>query len=81
MIRRLTRWHATLIAVFTCLTLVLTNCATQTTTTTSPSPTASSSAASTAALVFGLGGQPANLEPGDITDNNPIYLHYRKFWV
>lgn len=77
MIRRLTRWHATLIAVFTCLALVLTNCATQTTTSSTSTSPATSPSANTAALVFGLGGQPANLEPGNITDNNSIYLHYQ----
>ncbi len=73
LIRRLKQWRPLLITLVAALTVVLANCAG------SPDSASSGSDASPsgapAALVFGLGGQPANLEPGNVSDNNSIYVH------
>ncbi len=58
------------------LAIILTNCNNPSNQTTSSSPTSASSpaAAPAGALVYGAGGQPVNLEPGNITDGNSITL-------
>ncbi|EKQ71105.1 ABC-type dipeptide transport system, periplasmic component [Leptolyngbyaceae cyanobacterium JSC-12] len=69
----LRRSHLFFVSFFAVVAIALTNCATNQTQT----PTAGSTASSPApagALVFGLGGQPVNLEPGNITDGNSIYV-------
>lgn len=71
--RQLKRWQPWLLTLVAALTVVLTNCGGQPTTTTTEG--ASPAASEQTALVFGLGGQPANMEPGNITDNNSIYVH------
>ncbi|GAB4382349.1 MAG: ABC transporter substrate-binding protein [Elainellaceae cyanobacterium] len=73
MIGRLRRWQVALCALAAVMTVTLSNCAQQTSTT----PTAeggSAPAADTSTLVFGTGGDPANLESGNITDGNSIYV-------
>lgn len=61
-----------LLSIVCAVAIALTNCATNQP---RPLPTeATSSPASTGALVFGSGGQPVNLEPGNITDGNSIYV-------
>jgi peptide/nickel transport system substrate-binding protein len=77
MIRRLKWWQAALLTLVAALTVTLANCAQQTSTPSSSEGASPSPAASTAAptvLVFGSGGQPANLEPGNIEDGNSIYV-------
>ncbi len=55
------------------LTIALANCGSpETTTSESPSPAADES---TGVLVYGSGGPPVNLEPGNITDGNSIIVH------
>ncbi|MEP0921740.1 ABC transporter substrate-binding protein [Leptolyngbya sp. ST-U4] len=77
MIQRFKRWQAALIVLTAALTVTLSNCATQQPTATSGagSPAAQTSEAST--LVFGSGGDPANLEPGNIEDGNSIYVQHQ----
>ncbi|MGG6294200.1 ABC transporter substrate-binding protein [Leptolyngbya sp. AN02str] len=74
MLSRIKHWQAALLGVFTAVAITLTNCTpSQPTDTASPgaSPTATTGAAT---LVFGSGGDPANLESGNITDGNSIYV-------
>jgi peptide/nickel transport system substrate-binding protein len=69
-IKRMAKWQLLLLIFAATLTVSLTNCgAPSTQTGNSPSPTAAQTA-----LVFGLGGQPATLEPGNFTDNNTGYV-------
>lgn len=75
MIRRWKQWQVALFALAAVLTVSLSNCAPQSST--SPNSSASPSGGSTtdvATLIFGTGGDPANLEPGNITDGNSIYV-------
>ncbi|MBD2021696.1 ABC transporter substrate-binding protein, partial [Leptolyngbya sp. FACHB-36] len=69
MLRKLGRYG--LLAIALMLAISLTNC-----TGSNPvqSPTGQSNSASVpqGALVYGAGGQPVNLEPGNITDGNSI---------
>jgi peptide/nickel transport system substrate-binding protein len=81
MIQGLKRWQVVLFGFAAALTVTLANCAPQPnapTTGASTSPAASSSAASAVAdastLVFGATGDPVILEPGNIEDNNSIYV-------
>lgn len=55
------------------LAIALTNCTARNQAPSSSSPQ-SSSPNSPAALVFGSGGQPVNLEPGNITDGNSLIV-------
>ncbi len=67
---RRSRWFTILIGFM--LAIALTNCAPN-----RQAPTTGSTpgtAAPTGALVFGSGGPPVNLEPGNITDGNSIYV-------
>lgn len=73
MIKRLKRWHVVLFALVAFLTVSLSNCATQTSTT-STNGGSSTASTDTSTIVFGSGGDPANLEPGNITDGNSIYV-------
>lgn len=73
MIRRLKRWQIALFSLAAVLTLSLSNCANQTSTP-AGDPSASAGGADTSTIVFGTGGDPANLEPGNITDGNSIYV-------
>ncbi|MBD2460675.1 ABC transporter substrate-binding protein [Oscillatoria sp. FACHB-1407] len=74
MLRQLKRWRTALLVLVAAMTVVLTNCGAPPATDNASSPTGSPAAAGDqTALVFGLGGQPANLEPGNIEDGNSIY--------
>lgn len=77
MIRRLFRrfkyWQVPLLAVFTAVSLSLANCGGPVTTDPASSPTEGASGTAST-LVFGLGGQPANLEPGNFSDTNTGYV-------
>ena len=76
MIQRLKRWQAVLFALTAALTVTLSNCAapqTPTTSTGANNPGAAP-AADASTLIFGSGGDPANLEPGNIEDGNSIYV-------
>jgi peptide/nickel transport system substrate-binding protein len=57
------------------LTIVLSNCSRPATQTSQP--VASPAAAPAGALVYGSGGQPANLDPGNITDGNSIVVQHQ----
>lgn len=70
--RHLKRWRPALLVVVAALTVALSNCGTPSTETSSPD--AASPATDQTALVFGSGGQPVNLEPGNITDGNSVYV-------
>ncbi|MBF2001723.1 MAG: ABC transporter substrate-binding protein [Synechococcales cyanobacterium M58_A2018_015] len=72
MIRRMKRWQAALMILTAALTVTLSNCAQQPTTTSEAGSPAAQTDVST--LVFGSGGDPANLEPGNIEDGNSIYV-------
>ncbi|MBE9177006.1 ABC transporter substrate-binding protein [Oculatella sp. LEGE 06141] len=72
--QRWRRWRPVLLGMAFALTVVLSNCGRSPNATNSPQANSPASGEQTA-LVFGLGGEPANLEPGNITDNNSIYVH------
>lgn len=58
------------------LSVVLANCdgTPETTTTDTSTPAEETTAEGSGALVFGSGGQPVNLRPGDVTDGNSLYV-------
>ncbi|MBD1914043.1 MULTISPECIES: ABC transporter substrate-binding protein [unclassified Leptolyngbya] len=56
------------------LAIALVNCTGQSETSTGTSPAATGSASGTSALVFASSGPPVNLEPGNITDGNSLYV-------
>jgi peptide/nickel transport system substrate-binding protein len=66
------KWWGWWLAIAFLAAIVLTNC----TTGNQPSVTVSSGspASSASALVYGSGGQPVNLEPGNITDGNSVIV-------
>src|SRR4028119_1082409 len=70
------QWRPALLAVAFALAIVLSNCNNTATnqTSSSPSSPSSSPAAPAGALVYGSGGQPVNLEPGNIIDGNSIIV-------
>ncbi len=73
--RRWQQWRPALLAVAFALAIALSNCNASTnqasnSPTSATSPAASPSTAPPGALVFGGVGEPVNLEPGNITDNN-----------
>ncbi len=80
--RRWKQWRPALLAVAFALAIALSNCSSSPSTnqaSNSPSspaatPVATPTAAPPGALVFGAVGQPVNLEPGNITDNNSNYV-------
>ena len=80
MIHRFKGWQALLCAIAAVLTITLANCAQQSAPITSSSgapgasPSGAGSPAPTTALIFGAGGDPVVLEPGNIEDNNSIYV-------
>lgn len=73
--KRWRRWQPVLLSMVFALTIVLSNCGGSPDATNSPEASSPAASSEQQALVFGLGGQPANLEPGNITDNNSIYVH------
>ena len=72
--KRLRQWRPLLLMMVATLTIILSNCGETPDIFSSPGATTSPVAPTgeQTALVFGLGGQPGNLEPGNITDNNSI---------
>ena len=74
------QWRPALLAVAFALAIALSDCSSPSTnqasnSTSSPStPAATPAAAPAGALVFGSGGEPVNLESGNITEGNSIYL-------
>ncbi|MBD3887103.1 ABC transporter substrate-binding protein [Phormidium tenue FACHB-886] len=77
MIHRLKRWQVLLCAFAAVFTITLSNCAQQSAPVTSsdaPGASPSGSPASTSALVFGTGGDPVILEPGNFEDSNSGYV-------
>jgi len=70
--QQLQRSRVFLLSILVAVAILLVNCAPNRTQTTTNENTASP--APTGALVFGSGGQPVNLEPGNITDGNSIYV-------
>lgn len=73
--RRWKQWRPALLAVAFAVGIILSNCSNPSNqTSNSPTPADSSAAAPAGALVFGSGGQPVNLEPGNIIDTNSIYV-------
>ena len=74
------QWRPALLAVAFALAIALSNCSSPSTNQASNSPSSPSSPAATpaaappGALVFGSGGEPINLESGNITEGNSIYL-------
>lgn len=73
--RQWKQWQPALLAVACTLTIVLSNCnSSPSKQTTNNAPANSPAAAPPAALVYGAGGQPVNLEPGNITDGNSIMV-------
>lgn len=59
------------------LAIVVSNCTPSNQTSNNPTPANSPAAAPTGALVYGSGGQPVNLEPGNITDGNSILVMHQ----
>ena len=73
--RQWKQWKPALLAVACTLTIVLSNCnSSPSKQTTNNTPANSPAAAPPAALVYGAGGQPVNLEPGNISDGNSIMV-------
>jgi len=79
--RRWKQWRPALLAVAFALAILLSNCNSNSPSTnqasnspSSPTSPASPAAAPPGALVFGSVGEPVNLEPGNITDNNSNYV-------
>ncbi|WAL60433.1 ABC transporter substrate-binding protein [Thermocoleostomius sinensis] len=77
MLGRLKRWQVALCTLAAVLTVTISNCAQQPSTTTEGAPTTSSPTANASTLVFGSGGDPASLEPGNIEDGNSIYVQHQ----
>lgn len=67
------RWQYGLIASAIALAIALTNCAAPSSNQ-GTSPGANTTPAPAGALVYGSGGQPVNLEPGNITDGNSVIV-------
>ena len=73
--RRWQQWRPALLAVAFALAIVLSNCNSPSNqTSNSPAPATSPRAAPAGALVYGSGGQPVNLDPGNITDGNSVVV-------
>src|ERR671932_614819 len=66
-------WRLVLLGIVFGMAVILSNCGTPSNTVGNNSPTGPTPAAVPAgALVYGAGGQPVNLEPGNITDGNSL---------
>lgn len=70
------QWQPALLAVTCALTIFISNCNNNPSNTTNnnASPVSSPAAAPPGVLVYGAGGQPVNLESGNITDGNSIMV-------
>jgi len=73
--RRWRQWRPALLAVAFALAIFLSNCNSNSPSTNQASNSPSlTTSAPPGALVFGAVGEPVNLEPGNITDNNSNYV-------
>jgi peptide/nickel transport system substrate-binding protein len=71
--RLLKSWRLVLLALVFGMAVILSNCSTNSNTVSNTSPTPTTPAAvPPGALVYGAGGPPVNLEPGNITDGNSV---------
>jgi peptide/nickel transport system substrate-binding protein len=71
--RLLKSWRLVLLALVFGMAVILSNCSTNSNTVSNNSPTPTTPAAvPPGALVYGAGGPPVNLEPGNITDGNSV---------
>lgn len=71
--RLLKSWRLVLLALVLGMAVILSNCSTTSNTVSNNSPTPTTPAAVPAgALVYGAGGPPVNLEPGNVTDGNSV---------
>ncbi|WP_373534494.1 ABC transporter substrate-binding protein [Microcoleus sp.] len=71
--RLLKFWRLVLLGLFFGMAVILSNCSTTSNTVSNNSPTGPTPAAvPPSALVYGAGGPPVNLEPGNITDGNSV---------
>ncbi|MBD0395188.1 MAG: ABC transporter substrate-binding protein, partial [Microcoleus sp. C1-bin4] len=68
-------WRLVLLGLVFGMAVILSNCGTPSNTVSNNSPTGPTPAAVPAgALVYGAGGPPVNLEPGNITDGNSVIV-------
>ncbi|MCL1463158.1 ABC transporter substrate-binding protein [Argonema galeatum] len=67
------RWRFPLLAAVCAFAIILSNCGNPTNNNQSENPT-TPAATQQGVLVYGSGGQPVNLEPGNITDGNSIIV-------
>src|SRR4028119_256095 len=73
--RSLKSWPLFLLGLVFGMAVILSNCGTPSNTVSNNSPTGPTPAAVPAgALVYGAGGQPVNLEPGNITGGNSVIV-------
>jgi peptide/nickel transport system substrate-binding protein len=72
--RRWKQWRPLLLAIAIALSIMLANCDTPPETGESPSPTDNPAALATGSLIYGSGGQPVNLESGNVTDGDSIIV-------
>lgn len=74
--RQWKQWQPALLVVACALTIVLSNCNNSPSNQTNNNATSVNSpvVAPAGALVYGAGGQPVNLEPGNITDGNSVMV-------
>ncbi|MEO6860377.1 MAG: ABC transporter substrate-binding protein, partial [Microcoleus sp.] len=71
--RLLKSWRLVLLALVFGMAVIISNCSTNSNTVSNNSPTPTTPAAvPPGALVYGAGGPPVNLEPGNITDGNSV---------
>ena len=75
--RRLGRFRFLILAVAAMAIAVLASCGGPDTADTGDTAPADGAASNTGALVYGAGGQPVNLTPGNITDGNSIIAQYQ----
>ncbi|MGC1246740.1 MAG: ABC transporter substrate-binding protein [Spirulinaceae cyanobacterium] len=69
-ISMLKRWRLVLVALGCALAIILTNCSQDEGTEVSTSPSQNQSGV----LIYASGGQPVNLEPGNVTDGNSLIV-------
>ncbi|MBW4538186.1 MAG: ABC transporter substrate-binding protein, partial [Myxacorys chilensis ATA2-1-KO14] len=65
-------WRIGFLATLFALSVILTNC---TQNQNASNPATSGTAGSSGVLVYGSGGQPVNLEAGNVTDGNSLIVH------
>lgn len=73
--RVLKSWRLVLLGLVFGMAVILSNCGTPSNTVSNNSSTSTTPAvAPPGALVYGAGGPPVNLEPGNITDGNSVVV-------